>query len=258
MALTLTVGEVARLAGTTVRTLHHYDESGLLRPSARSDAGYRLYHQGDVERLQQILLYRELGFPLEAVADLLDDPATDVTDHLRRQHELLGRRIARLEGMREAVERHLEARQMAIDLTPEEMLEVFGEEYSASHDALQAEAEREWGDTDAWAQSRRRTARYSKDDWAQAMADQQAAAQRLVDALEAGLAPDSPEAMDAAEAHRQQITRWFYDCSYEIHRGLGDMYVADPRFTATYEQLAPGLAAYVRDAIHANADRAEA
>lgn len=255
--MALTVGELARLAGTTVRTLHHYDESGLLRPSTRSAAGYRLYHQGDVERLQQILLYRELGFGLDVVADLLDDPTTDLTHHLRRQHELLEQRIARLEGMREAVERHLEARQMDIDLTPEEMLEVFGAEYAADHDARQAEAERAWGDTDAWAQSRRRTARYSKDDWQQAMADQRAVARRLADALEAGLAVDSPEAMDAAEAHRQQITRWFYDCSYEIHRGLGDMYVADPRFTATYEQLAPGLATYVRDAIHANADRAD-
>ena len=252
----LTVGQLARLSGVTVRTLHHYDETGLLRPTGRTEAGYRLYDADDVTRLQQILFYRELGFALDEVAELLDDPTVDPVDHLTRQHELLGARIRHLEQMRAAVQRHLEARQMDIQLTPEEMLEVFGEDHSAHHEARQAEAEQRWGDTDAWAQSRRRAARYSKDDWSQAMAEQQAAAQRLVDALAAGLPPDSPAAMDAAEAHRQQITRWFYDCSYEMHRGLADMYVQDPRFTATYEDMAEGLATYVRDAVHANADRA--
>ena len=251
----LTVGRLARLSGVTVRTLHHYDETGLLRPSGRTDAGYRLYDADDVTRLQQILFYRELGFALDDVAELLDDPTVDPVDHLARQHRLLGERIARLEEMRAAVELNLEARQMSIELTPDEMLEVFGEEYARNHDAYQAEAEERWGGTDAWTQSRRRTSRYTADDWKAAMADQQAAAQRLVDALQAGLPADSEEAMDAAEAHRQQITRWFYDCTYEIHRGLGDMYVQDPRFTATYEDQAAGLAAYVRDAIHANADR---
>ncbi len=236
--------------------MHHYDETGLLRPTRRTEAGYRLYDAGDVARLQQVLFYRELGFTLDEVASLLDDPSIDPIDHLPRQHELLGERIRRLEEMRAAVELHLEARQMSIELTPEEMLEVFGEDVAANHDAYQAEAEERWGATEAWDQSRRRTSRYTKEDWTQALAEQQTAAQRLVDALEAGLPADSTEAMDAAEGHRRHITRWFYDCSYEIHRGLADMYVQDARFTQTYEDLAPGLATYVRDAIHANADRA--
>lgn len=135
------------------------------------------------------------------------------------------------------------------------MLEVFGEEHAAKHEAYATEAEDRWGETDAWAQSRRRTSSYSKDDWQQAMAEQQVATDRLAAAMRDGLPADADEAMDAAEAHRRAITRWFYDCSHEIHRGLGEMYVADPRFTRTYEQQAEGLAAYVRDAIHANADR---
>jgi hypothetical protein len=76
-----------------------------------------------------------------------------------------------------------------------------------------------------------------------------------VGAMRAGRPADSPEAMDAAEGHRQHISRWFYDCTYEIHRGLAEMYVADPRFAATYETIAPGLAPYLRDAILANAAR---
>lgn len=254
----LTVGEVADLAGVTVRTLHHYDETGLLSPSARTDAGYRLYGPDDVTRLQQVLYYRELGFGLDAIAELLDDPASDPVAHLVEQRRLLTERIDHLEQMVAHIDLNLEARTMDIELSADEMLEVFGEAYAADHDALQDEARQRWGDSEAWAQSRRRTSRYTKQDWQQAMADQQAAADRLVAAMEAGLPADSPEAMDAAEAHRQQITRWFYDCSHAIHRGLADMYVQDPRFTQTYEDMAPGLAAYVHEAIHANADRAGA
>lgn len=254
----LTVGQLARLSGVTVRTLHHYDETGLLRPSGRTDAGYRLYDGDDVARLQQVLFYRELGFDLADVAVLLDDPDTDPIDHLTRQHELLGERIARLEEMRAAVELTLEARQMGVNLDPEEMLEVFGEDHARNHDAYQAEAEERWGDTDAWAQSRRRTSQYTKDDWTQVKAEQEAATRAVLAAMEAGLPADSERAMDAAEQMRLQIHERFYDLSHDMHRNLADMYVQDPRFTKHYEDQAPGLAQYVHDAIHANADRASA
>ena len=254
----LTVGQLARLSGVTVRTLHHYDETGLLPPSGRSDAGYRLYDGDDVARLQQVLFYRELGFDLDDVAVLLDDPDTDPIDHLTRQHRLLGERIARLEEMRAAVELTLEARQMGVNLDPDEMLEVFGEDYARNHDAYQAEAEERWGDTDAWKQSRQRASQYTKDDWTQVRAEQEAAASAMVAAMEAGLPPDSTEAMDAAEQMRRQIHDRFYDLSHEMHRNLGDMYVQDPRFTKHYEDRAEGLARYTRDAIHANADRHDA
>jgi hypothetical protein len=119
-----------------------------------------------------------------------------------------------------------------------------------------AEVQKRWGDTDAFRESRRRTASYTKEDWVRMKADQEEVETRLVGAMQSGLGPTSSEAMDAAEAHRANISRWFYDCDYAIHRGLADMYVADPRFTATYDNRAAGLAAFVHDAIHANADRA--
>src|SRR5690606_37281773 len=93
------VGQVAGFAGVTVRTLHHYDDIGLLVPSERSPAGHRRYSDADLDRLQQILFYRELGFPLEEVAALLDDPDADPRAHLRRQHELLTARIEKLRKM---------------------------------------------------------------------------------------------------------------------------------------------------------------
>src|SRR5262245_44379930 len=98
------VGKVAELAGVTVRTLHHYDEIGLLSPGDRSPAGYRQYREADLERLQQVLYYRELGFSLEEIAAILDDPDAGPATHLRRQHRLLTERIDRLKAMVAAVE----------------------------------------------------------------------------------------------------------------------------------------------------------
>jgi DNA-binding transcriptional MerR regulator len=248
-----TVGAVARMAGVTVRTLHHYDEIGLLNPSGRSGAGYRRYGDADLERLQRILFYRELGFGLDQIKTVMTDGGADALVHLRRQHGLLLDRIGRLQRMAIAVEKAMEARQMGISLTPAERFEVFGD---VDPDEHAAEAEERWGTTDAYAESRRRVASYGKADWLRMKAEGQAVNDQLVAAMRAGLPADSPEAMDAAEAHRQQISRWFYDCPHQIHVGLGQMYIADPRFSASYEKAAPGLAQYLHDAIAANAARA--
>ncbi|GAA3595967.1 MerR family transcriptional regulator [Nonomuraea rosea] len=251
--MSFSVGQVARLAGITVRTLHHYDEIGLLTPGERTSAGYRRYTDDDLTRLQQILLYRELGFGLDEITVILDEPRTDELTHLRRQHELLTRKAERIHEVIAAVERAMQARTQNIALTPQERLEVFGGFQPEDHDA---EAERRWGSTDQYAQSRRRVATYTKADWLQLRAEGESIAADLVAAYKAGLPADGEHAMDLAERHRGHITRWFYTCTYEIHRCLGDMYPQDPRFTATYDELAPGLADYVRHAIHANARRA--
>ncbi len=248
----MNVGEVAALAGVTVRTLHHYDRIGLLSPSGRTAAGYRRYSAADLDRLHQVLLYRELGFPLEEVATLLHDPSADPAEHLRRQHRLLRDRLDRTAAMVAAVEKEMEARQMGISLTPQERFEVFGD-----HDPEQYEAEvqERWGDTDAYRESSRRAAAYTKDDWLRVRAEGEDVEARMAAALQAGVAPDSPEAMDLAEEARQQISRNFYDCPPQMHAGLGRMYVEDERFTAHYERVAPGLAQYVSTAVQANAAR---
>jgi len=246
------VGQVAGFAGVTVRTLHHYDEIGLLAPGERSHAGHRRYGDADLDRLQQILFYRELGFPLDEVAALLDDPEADPRAHLRRQHELLTARIEKLQKMAAAVEHAMEARTMGINLTPEEKFEVFGDKDPEEH---AEEAERRWGGTETYAESQRRTARYTKDDWKRMKAEVASWGERYDALMGAGERPDGERAMDMAEEHRQHITRWFYTCTYEIHRGLGDMYVADERFKEFYDSMRPGLAEHLRDAITANAAR---
>lgn len=120
------MGRVAELAGVSVRTLHHYDEIGLMRPSARSSAGYRAYSAVDVERLREVLTYRRLGFGLREIADLVDDPATDTVAHLRRLRGLLLEQRDRAAAMVTAIDTELETRAMGIRTTPEEQLKVLG------------------------------------------------------------------------------------------------------------------------------------
>jgi DNA-binding transcriptional MerR regulator len=246
------VGQVASLAGVSVRTLHHYDDVGVLRPGARTAAGYRQYDDADVGRLRDVLSYRELGFSLEQVRSILDDPRADPSARLRDQHRLVRERIARLERVLVHLEKMMEARQMGIDLTPQEQLEVFGDGWRGAEYA--AEAEQRWGDTEAWRQSARRTSAMSKDDWLAVKAETEALEADLASAFAGGTAPTDERAMDLAERHRLGIER-FYDVSYEMHRGLAQMYLADPRFTSHYDDRAPGLAQWLHDAVVANAER---
>lgn len=250
--MSYSVGQVAGFAGVTVRALHHYDEIGLLAPSERTPAGHRRYSDADLDRLQQILFYRELGFPLDEVSALLDDPDADPVEHLRLQHELLEARIGKLREMAAAVEQAMEARKMGIRLTPEEKFEVFGDH---DPDDYAEEVRERWGDTEAYAESQRRVATYTKEDWLRIQAEVDDWNRRIVEAMDSGTAPDSEAAMDLAEEARQQICRYYYDCSRELHSCLGEMYVSDHRFRDQYEARRPGLAEYLRDAILASAAR---
>ena len=248
----LTVGQVAQRFGVTVRTLHHYDEIGLVRPH-RTASGYRVYTADDLERLRNVVVYRRLGFSLEEIGPLLAERA-DVAEHLRRQRAAVVSRLDEMRDLVAAIDRALETTMNGNALTPEEQKELFGEGFSEEY---AREAEERWGDTDAYRQSQERTRRYTKDDWRRIAAEGDEVTERLAALKRAGAPADSTEAMDAAEAHRVQIDRWFYAVGYPMHRGLADMYLADPRFTKTYDDREPGLAQYVHDAIHANADRHE-
>jgi MerR family transcriptional regulator, thiopeptide resistance regulator len=247
-----TVGEVSALAHVTVRALHHYDEVGLLVPSDRSAAGYRRYSRADLARLQRILFYRALDFGLDEITRILDERDVDPLDHLRRQHGLLTDRAERLIELIATVEKTMEAHAMGIRLTPDEMFEVFGDDDPTEH---AAEAERRWGESDAYRESARRTSHYSKDDWLRVRAEADAITQSFAAAMRAGVPADSGEALAAARAHRAYIAKTYYALTPEMHRGLGEMYVADERFATTYDSVAAGLAGYVRDAIVAAADQ---
>ncbi|GAA3690065.1 hypothetical protein GCM10022224_064360 [Nonomuraea antimicrobica] len=142
-----------------------------------------------------------------------------------------------------------------LNLTAEERAELFGGHDPDEH---APEAEQRWGGTRAWSDATRRTSSYTKDDWRLFTAEAGDISARLADAMRSGAPADGDLAMDLAEEHRAHISRWCYECTYEIHRALGDMYVSDPRFTATIDATALGLAAYYQAAITANALRQNA
>lgn len=241
-----TVGEVADLAGVSVRTLHHYDELGLVVPSARSDAGYRLYDQGDLERLQEVLTLRALGLSLAEIAALLDDPTHDRLQVLRDQAKRLRDERDRLADLLDAVEGAIAAHDRG---EPQEATTMFD---GNDHEAHAREAEERWGDTEAYRQSQERVAALGEDAtstieqwWAEHFA--QFAALKQAD-----VALDDDRVRAAVADHRTLLNR-FYDCDAAMQRSLADMYVADERFKANYDRHADGLAHYVRDAVHAHA-----
>lgn len=261
----LTVGQVAEHLGVTVRTLHHYDAVGLAGASHRSWSGYRLYTPDDVARLERVVFLRRLGLSLEEIAQVAD--GGDVTDRLRERRKAVMDQVEQLTGLLDAIDTALEA-EMNTHPTPSEnhgyrisraeQREIFGDRFADDLDDHRAEAEQRWGDSPQWAESQRRTRRYDKADWEAIKAEADQLLADLAAAMRDGEPATSQRAMDAAEAHRQHVTRWFYDCTPQVHRGLGEMYVSDPRFRRTYEDVAEGLAAYARDAHAANADRQEA
>lgn len=247
---TLTVGQVADRFGVTRRTLHHYDEIGLLRPSGRSGAGYRLYTDEDLTQLQHVVVYRRLGFALEEIALLLEQPDS-VTEHLHRQRAAVMSRLDELRGLVEALDQALETAMTDARLSDAQLKELFGDTYDESY---ATEAQQRWGDTDQWAQSQSRTSRYTRADWEAVKAEGDAVNAAFAACLDAGHAPDSDEAAHAAELHRSSIER-FYDCPHAFQINLARLYVADPRFTKTYDDVRPGMARYLHDAILANAAR---
>ena len=253
MSMTYTVSDVAGATGITVRTLHHYDEIGVLRPSERSPSGYRIYDEADLERLQEVLFFRELGFGLGEIRTSLADPSLDRRQVLLRQRSLMADQVKRFRQMVKAIDRALDAIDEGVLMDKEEMFEIFGDFDPTD---FEDEARERWGDTDMYEESQRRTGSYSKDEWMKLGAEGRAIGEGLAVLMAAGVEATSEAAMDFAEQHRQHVSRWFYQCSYEIHMGLGEMYVADPRFTKYWDAFHPGLAPYTRDAFVANASRA--
>jgi DNA-binding transcriptional MerR regulator len=246
------VNEVARMTGLSVRALHHYDEIGLLVPGGRTGAGYRLYDDEDLLRLQQILLGRELGLSLEEIRRSLDDPGFDRRQALIAQKKQLQERAEQTEAMIRAVDAALaviDARGTGENMEMKELFDGF------DPSKYEAEAKQRWGTTEAYAESKRRTQRYTEADWKKLAAEQAAIYAEAVAAMKAGKAPSDEDVMDIADRHRLSIDRWFYPCSVALHRGLAAMYESDERFAVNIDKHGEGLTTFLVAAIRANADR---
>lgn len=240
---------MARLAGVTVRSLHHYDQIGLLVPSGRSARNYRLYTDDDLLRLQQILIGRELGLSLEAIRDLLDDPNFDHRRALIEQRAVLQHRISDAHRMIHAIDaalRQLEP-QGETTMNPKDLFDGFDPQ------AHEAEANARWGNTSAWAEAQRRTKQYDRATWETIRAEEAEIVAGLAALAAKGVEATDNAARELAERHRLHIDRWYYPCDHAMHQGLAQMYTQDPRFTAHFDKHGEGVATYVSAAIVANA-----
>jgi MerR family transcriptional regulator, thiopeptide resistance regulator len=240
-----TVGELAKLTGVTVRTLHHYDEIGLVRASQRTAAGYRLYVERDVLRLQQVLILRALGMSLESIAAALDDPAKQRAEILREQRALVLAQRGRLDAMLLAIDAALDLEGGAI-MTEERVQNLFDGFEPAEY---AEESEQRWGSTAAYRECARRTKGYTHEDWQRYRAEAEAIDARLVRFMLAGRRVEDADVQAAVEQHRLLIDRWFYPCSAELHKALGAMYVNDPRFSENLDKHGEGYATYLSEAI---------
>ncbi|HET7657718.1 MAG TPA: MerR family transcriptional regulator [Bacillales bacterium] len=242
------VKEVAELAGVSIRTLHHYDRIGLLKPDSVSASGYRLYSEADLEKLQQILFFKEIGFSLRDIQDIVARPDFDRMHALKAHKELLVKKKKRLEGIIATVEKTMATLEGGTKMSENEMFDGLDRAEIKKYQEDYAEEAREKYGKEIVDRTLKKTAQYTKEDWAAIQAKQRATWQKIADGMEKGAS--DPEVQEAVGDWRKQITDNYYECTLEIFRGLGDLYVNDERFKANYEKIKPGLAAFMREAIH--------
>ena len=234
----LSVSQMAKLTGVSIRTLHYYDHIGLLCPEIAADSGYRWYGAADVEKMQQILFYRELDFPLKDIREILADPRYDKQEALRRQRRLLLLKRVRLDGLLELLDANLKG---------ERTMEFQGfdaKELEAARRQYADEAKARWGHTEAWRESQEKTD--DPESQTAAMNDifRRAAALREGD-------PAGAEAQALVKEWQDFISTHYYQCTKEILAGLGVMYTADERFQKNLDRFGEGTAAFLSKAIAA-------
>ena len=233
----------------TSRTLRHYDDIGLLPPAYTATNGYRYYEQEQLLRLQQLLLLRELGVGLRAIAEVLDG-GRDQVEALRHHHQRLQRERARLGQLARTVSRTIRQLEGEDQMTAPELFEGFADR----HDQLESELVEKHGEgvREHFASARETTKDWTREDYLDAQRCGDQVDERVLEVLRSGAAPDSPEAMAAMAEHYRMVAR-FWTPDRESYTGLGQYYVDGPEFRARYDAKDPRLAEYLRDAAAAYA-----
>lgn len=236
---------LAKLAGVSVRTLHHYDKIGLLQPAVRTDANYRYYSEKELLRLQQIMLYKELDFSLSQIAEILDDPEFDILNAMQEHKAALQKRKERIGQLLQTIDStidQLKNKNEKMDYN--EMYKGFSKEQA---EAWQQEAAERWG-ADRVATANQKAMAMTKGEWATLQQKGDEINKALAAAME--LQPADKKVQELIDAHYEMMGKYF-DVTPKIYQCMGDMYVNDERFTAYYDQYRKGLALFLRDAIHA-------
>lgn len=245
-----TVKQLADLAGVSVRTLHHYDQIGLLRPHKRSKTNYRYYSQFEVLRLQQILFYRELEYPLVKIQKILDVPKFNLANSLKFQRQELKKKSERLKNLLNTVDKTLYNLTHKTMITDDELYAGFKSVEEGK--ALTKEAEERWGNDEV--QKSMYKVKKMTPTQLKAIQDEAAAiGQKFADLMGTHKA-DFEEVQRTVVAFHRHLEN-FYPVVEERLRGLGQLYITDDRFRAHYDKYKLGLADYVNEAIQVYCDR---
>ena len=232
------IKEFAEFTGVSVRTLHYYDEIGLLRPAdVDRTTGYRFYNEDSLIRMQEILFYRELDFSLKSIGEILSSSNYNKARALQEQKQLLILKKERLERLILAIDEAEKG---------ENVMKAFD---NSEFEKYKAEAQERWGNTDAYKEHAQKTKNYGKDKWSSIVADMNLIFGEFAACMKSNNTPDTEEAQNLVKKLQNHITENYYTCTNEILFGLGQMYVADERFKNNIDKHAEGTAAYVKDAI---------
>jgi DNA-binding transcriptional MerR regulator len=249
--MTYTVQKLATLAGISVRTLHYYDEIGLLHPAGVKKNGYRYYEEGELLKLQQILFFRELDFPLEDIKRILSSPTFNMTEALRDQKKLIELKKTRLTKLVQTIDKTLKKINKQTIMKDEELYGNFSKE---EMERYTEEAREKWGRTEAFKQSEVRVKKMGKEGLKKVLTESGKLTVEIAECMKNGEKPTNEKAQKLIARHYDGL-RAFYEPNLELYRGLAEMYVADERFKQNYEKVAPGLAEFMRGAMIAYCDK---
>jgi len=244
----LQIKEFAELTGVSVRTLHYYDEIGLLKPSYVDEQnGYRFYDETPLERMQEILFYRELDFPLKSIAEILASPNYDKQKTLAEQKRLLTLKKERLTRLIAALE---QAEKGEITMSAFDK-----SEYDTARQQYEDEVKQRWGNSDAYREHEQKTKNYTKEKWTEANDGLMAIFAEFAALKNSGTSADSAEAQALVAKLQAHITENYYTCTDDILAGLGKMYVADERFKKNIDKYGDGTAEFVSEGIRIYAEK---
>jgi len=246
-----TVQKLGRLAGISTRTLRYYDEIGLLKPARISSSGYRIYGEKEIDRLQQILFYRELGVSLESIRDIVTAPAFNGAQALREHLKKLLEKREQIDLLIDNVKKTIAMTEGRIAMSDKEKFEGFKRKLIDENEAKYGKEIREKYGEDTVNESNARLMGMSQEEFDASNSLAEEINRKLAQAVEAGADPAGELGREIADMHRRWLSGYWPSYSKEAHAGLAQMYVDDERFAAYYDKAKPGCAVFLRDAIFA-------
>jgi DNA-binding transcriptional MerR regulator len=244
-----TVQKLGRLAGISTRTLRYYDEIGLLKPARVNSSGYRIYGQAEVNKLQQILFYRELGVDLHSIKEIITSPSFNAVEALKEHREKLLDKRKQLDKLIANVEKTIAWQERRIEMTDKEKFEGFKRQMIEENEKKYGKEAREKYGDEAVDKSNQKLMNMTQEEFEKATRLAEEVKAVLAEAFQTGN-PAGELAQKAAALHKEWLMYYWDSYSPEAHAGLAQMYVDDERFRAHYDEQQPGTAEFLRDAIH--------